>query len=70
MIEKASASATYGGSALAFFGGLSANEIAAYGGLIIAVIGFVSGFAANIWYKLQLLKIAREHGLNAGSGDD
>lgn len=70
MIEKASAAATYGGSALAFFGGLGANEIAAYGGLIIAVIGWVSGFAANIWYKLKLLKIAREHGLNAGVGDD
>lgn len=70
MIEKASSAATYGGSALAFFGGLSANEIAAIGGLIIAALGWVTGFAVSFWYKLQLLKIAREQGLNAGTGDD
>lgn len=32
---------TYGGSAAAVYGGWTANEIAAYGGLLIAVIGLI-----------------------------
>lgn len=32
---------TYGGSGVAFIGGLAASEIAAYGGLLIAVIGLI-----------------------------
>ena len=31
--------ATYGGGASAFFFGLSANEVAALGGLLVAVVG-------------------------------
>jgi hypothetical protein len=33
--------ATYGGGAAAFYGGMTANEIAAYGGLLVAVIGLI-----------------------------
>lgn len=32
---------TYGGAVSAVYGGLSANEIAAYGGLIVAVVGLL-----------------------------
>jgi hypothetical protein len=55
-VVKAATAAQYGGSASAVYFGLTANEIAAFGGLIIAIIGLV----VNIWYKHQHLKIARE----------
>jgi hypothetical protein len=55
-ITKAATTAQYGGSGAAVYFGLTANEIAAFGGLIIAIIGL----AVNIWYKHQHLKIAKE----------
>ena len=55
-ITKAATTAQYGGSASAVYFGLTANEIAAFGGLIIAIIGLV----VNIWYKHQHLKIAKQ----------
>jgi uncharacterized SAM-binding protein YcdF (DUF218 family) len=55
-ITKAATTAQYGGSGAAVYFGLTANEIAAFGGLIIAIIGLI----VNIWYKAQHLKIAKE----------
>ena len=55
-IAKVATTAQYGGSGAAVYFGLTANEIAAFGGLIIAIIGL----AVNIWYKHQHLKIAKE----------
>jgi hypothetical protein len=55
-ITKAATTAQYGGSGAAVYFGLTANEIAAFGGLFIAIIGL----AVNIWYKHQHLKIAKE----------
>ena len=55
-ITKAATTAQYGGIGAAVYFGLTANEIAAFGGLIIAIIGL----AVNIWYKHQHLKIAKE----------
>ena len=55
-ITKAATTAQYGGSGAAVYFGLTANEIAAFGGLIIAIIGL----GVNIWYKHQHLKIAKE----------
>ncbi len=55
-VTKAATTAQYGGSATAVYFGLTANEIAAFGGLIIAVIGLI----VNIWYKHQHLKIAKK----------
>lgn len=55
-ITKAATTAQYGGSASAVYFGLTANEIAAFGGLFIAIIGLL----VNIWYKHQHLKIAKE----------
>jgi hypothetical protein len=55
-VTKAATTAQYGGSATAVYFGLTANEIAAFGGLIIAVIGLI----VNIWYKHQHLKLAKK----------
>jgi hypothetical protein len=55
-VTKAATAAQYGGSASAVYFGLTANEIAAFGGLIIAAIGLI----VNIWYKHQHLKIAKK----------
>jgi uncharacterized membrane protein len=55
-VVKVATTAQYGGSASAVYFGLTANEIAAFGGLIIAIIGL----AVNIWYKHQHLKIATQ----------
>jgi small neutral amino acid transporter SnatA (MarC family) len=40
-IEKTAHTAVYGGSGTAIYFGLSANELAAFGGLIIAGIGLL-----------------------------
>lgn len=54
---KAATAATYGGSAGAVFFGLTANEFAAFAGVVIAVIGLL----VNIWFKWQHLKLAKKH---------
>lgn len=56
---KAASLATYGGAGSAIFFGLTANE---FGALCGVAIGFI-GLVANIWFKHQHLKLAREqHG--------
>lgn len=60
VVHKASTTATYGGSATALYFGLTANEFAAVGGLIVAVIGLVAKLGIDIYYKHQHLKIARQ----------
>lgn len=39
---------TYGGGGMAFWGGVTANEIAAYGGLLIGLIGLL----VQVYFKL------------------
>lgn len=58
---KAASVATYGGAGSAIFFGLSANEFGALCGVIIGLIGLV----ANIWFKHQHLKLAREQNGNS-----
>jgi hypothetical protein len=55
VMNKAASAATYGGSGAAVYFGMSANEIAAFGGLLIAAVGLL----INWWYKHQHLKLAR-----------
>jgi hypothetical protein len=55
-ITKAATTAQYGGSGAAVYFGLTANEIAAFGGLIIAIVGLI----VNIWYKHQHLRLAKK----------
>lgn len=53
---KVANTATYGGSGSAVFFGLTANEFAAVGGIVVAVFGLL----LNWWYKHQHLKLAKE----------
>jgi hypothetical protein len=48
----------YGGGTTAFLGGLTANEIAAFGGLIVAIIGL----AVQFYYNRK--RDRREHALH------
>ena len=58
---KAASVATYGGAGSAIFFGLSANEFGALCGVVIGLIGLI----ANIWFKHQHLKLAREQNGNS-----
>lgn len=46
---------TYGSSLVALFGGVTTNDIAMIGGLVIGV----ATFGVNCWFKCQHLKIAK-----------
>ena len=46
-ITAASHKATIGGSIMALFGGITATELAAVGGLVLAVLGF----AVNLYFQ-------------------
>jgi len=59
VLTKTTAAATYGGGLFAFLAGLSANEIAAYGGLFVAAIGLILNIAVTVYFKHQHLQIAR-----------
>lgn len=52
--DKTTNLATYGGSSVAIFGGLNANELAAVGGLLIGIVGLL----INIYFKWRHLQIA------------
>ena len=52
---KIASAATYGGSSAAVIFGLTANEFAAFSGVVIAICGLL----VNIYFKHQHLKIAR-----------
>lgn len=55
VLGKAASAATYGGSGAAVYFGMTANEIAAFGGLLIAFTGLL----INVWFKHQHLKLAK-----------
>ncbi|MFD1385143.1 HP1 family phage holin [Rhodanobacter aciditrophus] len=55
-MEKILSPTTYGGAFTAWMGSMTANDVAAYGGLVVAA----ATFAANVWYKRQHLKLAKE----------
>lgn len=57
IINKVATTATYAGSSAAVFFGLTANEIAAFGGLFVALIGLWVSW----YYKHQYKKQQREH---------
>lgn len=59
-LQKAANAATYGGSGTAMYFGMTANEIAAIGGLIVAIVGLIVSQAMNWWFKAQHLKLARQ----------
>lgn len=59
ILTKTTAAATYGGGLFAFLAGLNANEIAAYGGLLVALLGLIGNLAVTVYFKHQHLQIAR-----------
>lgn len=59
MADKFSTATTYVASGGAIFFGLSANEFAAVVGASVAILTFFT----NLYFKTQLLKIAREKSL-------
>jgi hypothetical protein len=63
-IHKAASAATYGGGTVAFVGGLTANEFAAIGGLLIGVAGFaVNWYYRHKTYSLEKAKLEAKDGL-------
>lgn len=50
-----------GGATVAIFGGLTNVELAAYGGLVIAFIGFVTNTIITWYFKNEHLKLARKN---------
>lgn len=59
--------ATYAGSGAAVFFGLTANELAAVGGLIIGAIGLIANTVITVYFKHRHLELAQKQ---ASSGDD
>ena len=57
-IAAAATKATYGGASGAVFFGLTANEVAALGGLCVAVIGLIIQIVFKI---LSYLELKRHH---------
>lgn len=55
-VERATTATTYASSAGAFFFGMTANELAAIGGLAIAGLSMLIGW----WYKHQRLEMDKE----------
>lgn len=63
-VERVSSGATFGGGIGAFLGGMTANEIAAFGGLAIAFVGLIVNTVVSIYYReknyrLRLRQIRR-----------
>jgi branched-subunit amino acid ABC-type transport system permease component len=62
---KTASAAQWGGSAVATVGGISANWVAAIGGIVIGA----AGLAMNYYFKREHLKLAR-HRAGIPEGDD
>lgn len=60
LVHKAANAAEKGGAAVAVAGGLTATELAAFGGLVVAAIGMVVNAGMNWYFKAQHLRLARE----------
>lgn len=54
--EKIASTSTYTGGALAALSGLTLNEW----GVIIGIALGVGGFAANLWFKWHVIKLAKK----------
>lgn len=56
MADKLATTAAYTASGSAIIFGLSANEFAAYSGVLIGALTYLT----NLWFKYQHLQIARD----------
>ena len=55
---KVAQTATYAGSGAAVFFGLTANELAAVGGLIIGAVGLIANTVITVYFKYRHLELA------------
>ena len=65
IVEQTTGKLTYGGAAVSVIGGFSANEIAAYGGLLVAFLTFI----VNWYYKYKADKRAEDLEIGYRRGD-
>lgn len=68
VVQRVANGATYVGSGSAMYFGYTANEIAAFGGLIVAILGLIISQCMNWYFKAQHLKLARK--LHRANEDD
>ncbi|MDE1545933.1 hypothetical protein PTW32_10925 [Dechloromonas agitata] len=68
--EIAANKATFVASGASIFLGLTANEIAALGGLVVALLALIINAVMNWHFKSQHLKIARAKALADGAEID
>jgi ABC-type proline/glycine betaine transport system permease subunit len=61
IVQKIATGVQHVGAGTAVFAGLTANEVAAIGGLLVAIVGLVVSQCMNWWFKWQHLKLAREN---------
>lgn len=71
-IANAAKNVAVGGGGFAFLGGLSANEIAAFGGLAIAFVGLCVQwyYKAKSNRRAEILQAARLAKIDAGEDED
>lgn len=67
---KATSMATYSGAGSAVYFGLTANEIAALGGLAVAVVAALGNLLLTWHFKSQHLQLARARAETASDGTD
>lgn len=58
-MEKSGMVGTQAGAVMAVFGGLTLNEMLAFGGFLLAIASFVFQVMVTLYYKHQHLQIAR-----------
>ena len=69
-VEAMSKTTVYASSGAAVLLGLTANEIAAIGGLIVAFLALIINTAVNIYFKAKHLELARQKAALVATGDD
>ncbi len=69
-VVKSSSAAAYGSSGAAILFGLTANELAALGGLTVAVVGMVVNAAVTAFYKHKHFMLAKSRANLIEQGDD
>jgi hypothetical protein len=69
-VEAMSKASVYASSGAAVLLGLTANELAAIGGLVVAFLALIINTAVNIYFKAKHLELARQRAALVATGDD
>lgn len=65
-VQRITATATYGGAGSAVYFGLTAHELAAFGGLLVAVVAGVANVWINWHYRRKHYRLAEEQAETGG----